>query len=155
MVLIYLREFLKWKKTSVKMIFCLTDKCFACLSRSSPGAFGVEMGIDPVNWLSARSSQNSFVRFPKEQGISPLKLFELSALQCTWKHKNILQVLQFSMTATTQDDALLILTEMIAVWDSQVHLVYCLWNYIQLGPWETPRDQCISWAKFSWDYCSR
>lgn len=58
-----------------------THKCFAFFSRSKPGVMDVEIGRDPVNWLSARSSQYSLERFPKEAGIFPVKLFEFKALR--------------------------------------------------------------------------
>lgn len=50
---------------------------------------GVEVGIDPDSWLSARSSQYSLERLPREWGISPVKLLEFSALL----HRIWLQVL--------------------------------------------------------------
>jgi len=49
--------------------------------RSSPGVVAVEIGIDPVSWLSARSNQLRFVSKPSEAGILPVNLFEFSALK--------------------------------------------------------------------------
>jgi len=59
----------------------ITYKCCVLVRRSSPGVVAVEIGIDPVSWLSARSNQLRFVSKPSEAGILPVNLFEFSALK--------------------------------------------------------------------------
>jgi len=61
--------------------FLLKWKCCVLVRRSSPGVVAVEIGIDPVSWLSARSNQLRFVSKPSEAGILPVNLFEFSALK--------------------------------------------------------------------------
>lgn len=56
-----------------------------CVSKSSPGDVGDEIGIGPESWLSAKSSQKRLVSRPIEAGILPVKLFEFSALQSIFR----------------------------------------------------------------------
>lgn len=59
----------------------MTYKCCALRRRSRPGLpWSSETGIVPSSWFSARSSQSIFDRLPRERGIVPLNLLELSAL---------------------------------------------------------------------------
>lgn len=46
-----------WLVSTDKGLQKCTYKCLAFRRRSRPGVKGVETGIGPVNWLSAKSSQ--------------------------------------------------------------------------------------------------
>lgn len=56
-------------------------KCFVWMSISRPGLFPLEIGMVPVSWLSARSSQIRLDRLPREGGMPPESLLKFRDLQ--------------------------------------------------------------------------
>lgn len=62
------------------MPFHDTNKCSALRSWSNPVPLSLEFGSDPVNMLSARSSQVTLESLPNEGGMLPVNLFEFRAL---------------------------------------------------------------------------
>lgn len=55
-------------------------KCLAPSSISKPSEVLVETGMLPLSLFILKSNQDSWVKFPMEAGIDPLKLFEFNDL---------------------------------------------------------------------------